>query len=64
MRAKQLLNGHDIELWQRDRKIAALKHANKTADGPFPEFNPAGMTTASAWPSRGLRLARWRLNWN
>jgi hypothetical protein len=25
-RAKRLLNGHDIELWQLDRKVAMLDH--------------------------------------
>lgn len=25
-KAKQLVDGHDVELWQRDRKIATLKH--------------------------------------
>ena len=25
--AKQLVNGHDVELWQRDRKIAAFNKA-------------------------------------
>jgi hypothetical protein len=24
--AKQLLDGHDVELWQRDRRIATFKH--------------------------------------
>jgi hypothetical protein len=24
--AKQLVDGHDIELWQRDRKIAKFEH--------------------------------------
>jgi hypothetical protein len=24
--AKQLVDGHDIELWQRDRKLATFKH--------------------------------------
>jgi hypothetical protein len=24
--AKQLVDGHDIELWQLDRKVAILKH--------------------------------------
>jgi len=28
-RAKQLLDGHDIELWQLDRKIARLEHKLK-----------------------------------
>jgi hypothetical protein len=25
-RAKSLVDGHDVELWQRDRKIATFKH--------------------------------------
>ena len=25
-RAKQLVDGHDAELWQRDRKIQTFKH--------------------------------------
>jgi hypothetical protein len=25
-RAKGLVDGHDVELWQRDRKIATFKH--------------------------------------
>jgi hypothetical protein len=25
-RAKRLLDGHDIELWQLDRKVAMLDH--------------------------------------
>ena len=25
-RAKQLLDGHDVELWQLDRKIETLRH--------------------------------------
>jgi hypothetical protein len=25
-RAKRLVDGHDVELWQRDRKIATFKH--------------------------------------
>ena len=25
-RAKALVDGHDIELWQRDRKLATFKH--------------------------------------
>ncbi len=25
-RAEQLVDGHDVELWQRDRKIATFKH--------------------------------------
>jgi len=30
--AKQFVNGHDIELWQRDRKIEAFKRTtSKTA---------------------------------
>jgi len=24
--AKQLVDGHDVELWQRDQKIATFKH--------------------------------------
>ena len=28
-RAKQLVDGHDVELWQRDRKIATFKHERK-----------------------------------
>jgi hypothetical protein len=28
-RAKQLLDGHDIELWQRDRKIARFDQKPK-----------------------------------
>ena len=28
-KAKQLVNGHDVELWQLDRKIATLKHIPK-----------------------------------
>jgi hypothetical protein len=24
--AKQLVNGHDVELWQRERKVATFKH--------------------------------------
>jgi hypothetical protein len=27
--AKPLVDGHDIEVWQRDRKIAVLKHEPK-----------------------------------
>jgi hypothetical protein len=23
--AKQLINGHDVEVWERDRKVASLK---------------------------------------
>ena len=26
VRAKQLVDGHDVELWQRDQKIATFKH--------------------------------------
>jgi hypothetical protein len=33
-RAKQLLDGHDIELWQLDRKIAMLDHVAKTPFRP------------------------------
>jgi hypothetical protein len=25
--AKQLVDGHDVELWQLDRKVETLKHA-------------------------------------
>jgi hypothetical protein len=28
-KAEQLVNGHDIELWQRDRKIARFEHKPK-----------------------------------
>jgi hypothetical protein len=28
-KAKRLVDGHDVELWQRDRKIAALHHKPK-----------------------------------
>lgn len=28
-KAKQLVDGHDVELWQRDRKIAAFAHKHK-----------------------------------
>jgi hypothetical protein len=27
--AKQLVDGHDVELWQRDRKVAAFEHKPK-----------------------------------
>jgi hypothetical protein len=27
--AKQLVDGHDVELWQRDRKIAKFEHKTK-----------------------------------
>ncbi|SHN80822.1 hypothetical protein SAMN05444170_4517 [Bradyrhizobium erythrophlei] len=27
--AEQLVNGHDVELWQRDRKIARFSHDPK-----------------------------------
>lgn len=27
-RAKQLVDGHDIELWHREKKIATFKHSN------------------------------------
>jgi hypothetical protein len=27
--AKQLVDGHDVELWQRDRKIARFEHKPK-----------------------------------
>lgn len=30
VRAKQLVDGHDVELWQRSRKIATFKY-NQTA---------------------------------
>ena len=26
-KAKQLVNGSDVELWQRDRQVAEFKHA-------------------------------------
>jgi hypothetical protein len=29
-KAKQLVDGHDVELWQRDRKIAKFPHKPKT----------------------------------
>jgi hypothetical protein len=28
-RAEQLVDGHDVELWQRDRKIAKFDHKPK-----------------------------------
>jgi hypothetical protein len=28
-RAEQLVDGHDVELWQRDRKIAKFQHKPK-----------------------------------
>jgi hypothetical protein len=28
-RAEQLVDGHDIELWQRDRKVAKFAHKPK-----------------------------------
>jgi hypothetical protein len=28
-RAKQLVDGHDVELWQRDRKIVKFDHKPK-----------------------------------
>ena len=28
-RARQLVDGHDVELWQRARKIATLEHKPK-----------------------------------
>ena len=28
-KAKQLVDGHDIELWQRDRRVAAFDHKPK-----------------------------------
>ena len=30
-RAKALVDGHDVELWQLDRKIATFKHSSKAA---------------------------------
>jgi hypothetical protein len=27
--AKQLVDGHDVELWQRDRKVALFQHKSK-----------------------------------
>jgi len=27
--AKQLVDGHDVELWQGDRKVTAFKHAHE-----------------------------------
>ena len=27
--ARQLVDGHDVELWQRDRKVATFKHQPK-----------------------------------
>jgi cobalamin biosynthesis protein CbiG len=29
--AKQLVDGHDVELWLRDRKIATFEHAPRTS---------------------------------
>jgi hypothetical protein len=29
-KAKQLVDGHDVELWQRDRKIATFERKPKT----------------------------------
>jgi hypothetical protein len=31
--ANQLVDGHDVELWQLDRKIRRFKHAPKLAGG-------------------------------
>ena len=28
--AEQLVDGHDVELWHRDRKVAKLEHKPKT----------------------------------
>jgi hypothetical protein len=28
--AKQLVDGHDVELWQRDRKVATFEHKPKS----------------------------------
>ena len=30
-RAKALVDGHDVELWQLDRKLATLKHSGSDA---------------------------------
>jgi hypothetical protein len=30
--AKQLVNGHNVELWLRDRKIAKLEHKDAVHD--------------------------------
>ena len=30
VRAKQLVDGHDVELWQRGQKIATFKHDQTT----------------------------------
>jgi hypothetical protein len=27
--AKQLVDGHDVELWERDRKVATFKHTHE-----------------------------------
>jgi len=27
--AKQLVNGHDVELWQGERKVTAFKHTHE-----------------------------------
>jgi hypothetical protein len=29
VRAKQLVDGHDVELWHRDQKIATFRHNEK-----------------------------------
>jgi hypothetical protein len=29
-KAKQLVDGHDVELWQRDRKVATFGHKPKS----------------------------------
>jgi hypothetical protein len=29
--AKQLVDGHDVELWQRARKVATFQHKPKTS---------------------------------
>ncbi|MGY0573721.1 hypothetical protein ACTGJ9_023740 [Bradyrhizobium sp. RDM12] len=28
-KATQMLDGHDLEVWQRDRRVAVLKHHTK-----------------------------------
>ena len=33
VKAQQLVDGHDLELWQRDRKIASFEH-NKNETSP------------------------------
>jgi hypothetical protein len=35
-RAKGLVAGHDVELWQRDRKIAIFRHDHKPNTGTSP----------------------------